>query len=150
MTQPSHSPGRGLVIAGAILVLIYLLPAVAMIIWFLMGLMTSQQAASMVFPFWLVSLLGLAPLWIGGMALLGAGRTRQRGPVKGSVVAWILAIGAMPLIGLLLAMTVLLLGSGQDSLGGGSFAILIIGIPLLTVLAFASGAWLTWGRPVAR
>ena len=45
------------------------------------------------------------------------GLTQQRGPVKGAVPAWILAVGGMPAIGF-----------------------------LLTVLALVSGAWLTWGK----
>lgn len=136
-----------MVIAGAILVGIYLVPAAALIAWFVWGLFTSMQAASMVLVFWLFALLALTPLWIIGIALLGAGRSQQRGPVKGATAAWILAIGGMPAIGAILAATFWLLNAGQDSLGGFAFAGLLLGIPLLTVLALVSGAWLTWGRP---
>ena len=148
-SSPSPKParGRGLVIAGAILVVIYLIPAVLLIAWFLWGLLTSAQAASMVFVFWLFALLALTPLWIIGIALLGAGRSQQRGPVKGATGAWILAIGGMPAIGVLLTAVTSLLGAGQDSLGGLAFYALLVGIPLLTVLALVSGAWLTWGKP---
>ena len=139
--------GRGLVTSGAILVVAYLVPAVVMIAWFVWGLFTSAEAASMVFVFWLFALLVLTPLWIIGIALLGAGRTQQRGPVTGATAAWILAIGGMPAIGGLLSAVMSLLNAGQDTLSGFAFAALIIGIPLLTVLALASGAWLTWGRP---
>jgi len=147
---PSPAPaarGRGLVVSGAILVALYLLPAVAMIVWFLAGLVTSDEAMGMVFPFWLIALLVLTPLWIAGIALLGAGRAQQRGPVSGSVIAWILALGGMPAIGVVLVVTVSLLGTGQDWVAGASFAVLLVSIPLLTVLALLSGAWLTWGRP---
>lgn len=147
-TQPTPARGRGLVIAGAILVGAYLLPAIALIAWFVWGLITSAQAASMVLAFWLVALLALTPLWVVGIALLGAGRSQQRGSVKAATAAWILAIGGMPAIGALMGLTTSLLGAGQDSLAGVAFAALVIGIPLLTVLALLSGGWLTWGRPV--
>lgn len=145
--SPQPARGRGLVIAGAILVVIYLVPALALIAWFLWGLSTSAEAASMVFVFWLFGLLALTPLWIIGIALLGAGRSQQRGPVVGATAAWILAVGGMPAIGALLLATFSLLGTGQDTPGALAFVALVVGIPLLTVLALASGAWLTWGRP---
>ena len=139
--------GRGLVIAGAILVSIYLVPAVALIVWFLWGLVDAPEAMSMVFIFWIFALLALTPLWVIGIALLGSGRSQQRGPVRGATGAWILAIGGMPAIGGLLSLTLSLLTSGQDTLGGWAFAAFVVGIPLLTVLALLSGAWLTWGKP---
>jgi len=149
--HPSAAPrGRGLVIAGSILVGLYLLPALVLIAWFVSGLLTSSEAMSMVFVFWLLALLLLMPLWIVGIALLGAGRAQQRGPVAGSVAAWVLAIGAMPAIGGLLGLTVSAVGAGGDSLAGATFAALVIGIPVLIVLALASGAWLTWGKPRSR
>lgn len=144
-TPAPPTRGRGLVIVGAILVGIYLVPAFALIAWFVWGLFTSMEAASMVFAFWLVALLALTPLWVIGIALLGAGRSQQRGPVRGATTAWILAIGGMPAIGALLSTTVSLAGS--ESLGSLMFAALIVGIPVLTVLALVSGAWLTWGKP---
>jgi hypothetical protein len=138
--------GRGLVITGSILVALYLLPAVVMIGWFLWGLAEEAGPMGMVFPFWVMALLTLTPLWVVGIALLGAGRTQQRGPVKGAVPAWILAVGGMPAIGLLLTAAIALLSAGQDSLGEVAFYALLVGIPLLTVLALVSGAWLTWGK----
>lgn len=150
-SSPAPSPttpgrGRGLVIAGAILVGLYLLPAVAMIAWFISGLITSDETMGMVFPFWLMALLALTPLWLAGIAMLGIGRAQQRGPVAGAVIAWILALGGMPAIGFILTMTISLAGSGQDGVASASFVALLISIPLLTVLALLSGAWLTWGR----
>jgi hypothetical protein len=142
--------GRGLVIAGSILVGLYFLPAVVMIGWFLWGLAAEAGAMGMVFPFWVMALLILTPLWVVGIALLGAGRTQQRGPVKGAVPAWILAVGGMPAIGLLLTAAISLLSAGQDSLGEVAFYALLVGIPLLTVLALVSGAWLTWGKTRTR
>ena len=133
--------------AGAILTGIYLVPAVVSIAWFAWGLLTSVQAASMVFAFWLLALLALTPLWIVGIALLGSGRSQQRGRVKGATAAWVLAIGGMPAIAVVLGATVALVNTGQDTVGGLAFAALLVVIPLLTVLALLSGAWLTWGRP---
>lgn len=144
---PAPGRGRGLVIAGAILAGLYLVPAIALIAWFVSGLISSPEAMSMVFVFWVFGLLALTPLWVGGIAMLGVGRARQRGPVKGATVAWILAIGGLPAIGALLSVTLSLLTSGQDSLGGLAFVAFVVGIPLLTVLALLSGAWLTWGKP---
>jgi hypothetical protein len=155
MTDPAATPaagapvapqGRGLVIAGAILVIVYLIPAIVLIGWFLWGLAEEAGPMGIVFPFWVMALLTLTPLWIVGIALLGAGRTQQRGPVKGAVPAWILAVGGMPAIGLLLTAAISLLSAGQDSLGEVAFYALLVGIPLLTVLALVSGAWLTWGK----
>lgn len=138
--------GRGLVIAGAILVGVYLVPAIVLIAWFVWGLLTAAGAMSMVFPFWLLALVLLSPLWIAGIALLGAGRARQRGSVRGRTLAWVLAIGGMPAIGVLLTASVSLLSAGQEALGGFAFGALVVGIPLLTALALLSGAWLTWGK----
>ena len=144
---PVAPQGRGLVIAGAILVIVYLVPAIALIAWFVSGLISASEAMSMVFIFWVFGLLALTPLWVCGIAMLGVGRARQRGPVKGATVVWILAIGGLPAIGALLSVTLSLLTSGQDSLGGIAFAAFVVGIPVLTVLALVSGAWLTWGKP---
>jgi len=151
MSVPPDSPtatrGRGLVITGAILVGLYLLPAVGLLTWFLWGLITAPQAMSMVFAFWLAALLVLTPLWEVGIALLGLGRAQQRGPVRSAPVAWVLALGGIPVIGVLMVVSIGLLSAGQDTLGGVSFAALVIGIPALTLLALLSGAWLTWARP---
>lgn len=145
--RAGRGKGRGLVVSGAVLVGLYLLPALALIAWFLWGLATSAEAASMVFVFWLFGLLVLTPLWVVGIALLGAGRSQQRGPVAGATAAWILAVGGMPAIGALLGATFSLLNTGSDTLGALAFVALVVGIPLLTMLALASGAWLTWGKP---
>jgi hypothetical protein len=158
MTDPTPPPaaeapvparGRGLVIAGAILVIVYLIPAVALIAWFVSALATSAEAASLVFVFWLFGLLAFTPVWIVGIALLATGRSRQRGPVTGATAAWILAVGGMPAIAILLGIVFSLLNTGQDTLGGIALVALVVGVPLLTVLALLSGAWLTWGKPRA-
>ena len=145
--DPAASRGRGLVIAGSILVGLYLLPALAMLVWFVWGLVTAPEAMSMVFPFWFLALLVLSPVWVAGIALLGAGRSQQRGPVAGSVVAWVLALGGMPAIGFLLIATESLLGTVPLAVTSASVVALLISIPLLTVLALLSGAWLIWGKP---
>jgi len=55
----------------------------------------------------------------------------------------------MPAMGVLPALTLSAVGAGADAIAGATFAALVIGIPVLIVLAFASGAWLIWGRPRA-
>lgn len=40
-----------------------------------------------------------------------------------------------------------LAGSSQDTAATVGLAMVLIGIPLLTLLAILSGAWLTWGKP---
>ena len=155
--EPSASPaaptgatrGRGLVIAGAILVVVYLIPAIAMMVWFVSGLITSPEAMSMVFGFWLAALLLLTPLWVGGIALLGTGRAQQRGPVAGAVIAWIFALGGIPAIGALLMTLIAFIPAADDFLVNAAFAVVVIAIPVLTLLSLLSGAWLTWGRPRA-
>jgi hypothetical protein len=85
-----------------------------------------------------------------GLVITGSilvGLYLQRGPVKGAVGAWVLAIGGMPAIGGILAAAISLVSAGQDSLGSVALAGLLVGIPLLTALALVSGAWLTWGKP---
>ena len=42
-----------------------------------------------------------------------------------------------------------LAGSVGESGAQAAFITLVVSIPLLTVLALLSGAWLTWGRPRA-
>lgn len=146
-TPTAPSRGRGLVIAGAIIVGIYLVPAIALIAWSVSGLISAPEAMSLVFIVWVFGLLTLTPLWVVGIALLGAGRSRQRGPVKGATAAWILAIGGMPAIGVLLGVLFVLLDSGQDALSGVAVVALLAGFPLMTVITLLSGAWLTWGKP---
>lgn len=145
-TRPVPARGRGLVMAGAILVGVYLVPAVALIGWFLWGLLTASEAMSMVFVFWLLALMALTPAWVIGILLLGVGRARQRGPVTGAPVAWVLAVGGLPAVGALLALAVALAGSQTEGVAAASFVALVVGIPLLCLLALLSGAWLTWGR----
>ena len=151
--KPSPPPSPDyrlvLVIAGAILVVLYLIAAIAMLVWFISGLVTSPEAMSMVFVFWLFALLMLTPVWVGGIALLGSGRARQRGPVAGAVIAWILAIGGFPAIGAILMTLISFIPAANDSLVGVAFAVVVIGIPVLALLALLGGAWLTWGKPSA-
>jgi len=149
---PPASParaGRGLVIAGAIITVVYLVPALALIVWFVWGLIDASEARSMVFLFWLIALLALTPLWLIDIALLGVGRSRQRGPVRGATAAWVLAVGGLPAIGALISVVLESASSGQDGLVTIAFVALVVGIPVLLALALGSGAWLTWGRPRA-
>lgn len=150
MSSPQGAPGRGLVVSGAIVVALYLVPALALFIWFISGLTGGGDvAASMVFPFWLLGLLALTPLWLLGILLLGFGRRRQRGPVKADTPAWILAIGGIPAIGVLFGILLSIIQStpsGADvDVSQLAFVAFAISIPVLFLVALVAGAWLTWG-----
>ena len=149
-TDPaSASPparGRGLVIAGSILVVLYLVPAVvwlAGIAWALIR----QQELPMQFLIWFFALVILTPVWVVGIALLGAGRSQQRGRVKGAIVAWVVAVGGLPGIAVLIAAANWAGNSGGTAGTGIALTIILSGIPVLSVLGLAAGAWLVWGRP---
>lgn len=141
-----------MVVSGAIVTCLYFAPAIALFVWFGTALAGGEDtAASMVFPFWLFGLLALTPVWIVGILLLGFGRRRQRGPVRADVVAWVLALGGIPAIGVLFGLLLSLIQSvpvGSDgNLTGVAFVAFAISIPVLFVAALLAGAWLTWGRP---
>ena len=145
---PSPPQGRGLVIAGAILVVLYIVPTV---VW-LVGLgwaLIRQQELPMQFLIWFFALVLLTPIWVVGIALLGVGRSKQRGRVRGAIVAWILAVGGLPGIAILIAAGHWAGNSGGIDGTGIALTIILSGIPVLSVLALASGAWLVWGRPPA-
>ncbi|MFM9135091.1 MAG: hypothetical protein ACKOT0_06615 [bacterium] len=150
MSSPHEASGRGLVVSGAIVVVLYLVPTLALVVWFVSGLVGGGDvAASMIFPFWLMGLLALTPLWIIGILLLGFGRRRQRGPVKGDVAAWIVAIAGIPAIGVLFGFLLSLIQAMPSGEGVGlsqfAFVAFVISIPVLFLAALAAGAWLAWG-----
>ncbi len=145
---PIPTRGRGLVIAGAILVMFYIVPTV---VW-LVGMgwtLIRQQELPMQFLIWFFALVLMSPIWVVGIALLGVGRSKQRGRVRGAIVAWILAVGGLPGIAILIAAGNWAGNSGGTAGTGIALAIILSGIPVLSVLALASGAWLVWGRPPA-
>lgn len=142
VTQPRPRPGRGLVIAGSIVTGLYLIPAIALIVWMVDAYIREAGAAGMVFPYWLFVFIAITPVWIGGIILLGAGRTQQRGPVKGAIPAWIIAIGAIPTIPIIFAIALT-----TDTTSQIAAYALVYGTPALIALAFLAGAWLTLGRP---
>lgn len=142
-SNAAPSRGRGLVISGAIITGISLAITLAAIVYFIDGMVRSAEAMSMVFPFLLLGWLALAiPTWTVGILLLGMGRQKQRGVVRGSTVAWIVAVGALPVIGFLLSSAM------GAAMGGSSivFYALIASIPLMIVLSIVAGAWLVWGK----
>lgn len=148
MSESAAAPkprGRGLVIAGAVIAGISVVITAAACIYFVTGVMESPEAMSMVFVFVLLGWLALAtPSWSLGIVLLGIGRQQQRGPVRGHVAAWIIALGSLPLVGFLLSSAVFSGGSGNLEL---LFYALIVSIPLAIVGSLAAGAWLVWGKP---
>jgi hypothetical protein len=145
---PSPPQGRGLVIAGAILVVLYIFPTV---VW-LVGMgwaFIRQQELPLQFLIWFFALVLMTPIWVIGIALLGVGRSRQRGRVRGAIVAWILAVGGLPGIAIVIAAGNWAGSSGGAAGTGIALAVILTGIPVLSVLALASGAWLVWVRPPA-
>lgn len=145
---PVPPQGRGLVIAGAILVMFYIVPVV---VW-LVGMgwaLIRQQELPMQFLIWFFALVLLTPVWVVGIALLGVGRSKQRGRVRGAIVAWILALSGLPGIAILIAAGNWAGSSGGTAGTGIALLVILSGIPVLSVLALASGAWLVWGRPPA-
>lgn len=139
-------------IAGAILVGLYLVPVVAMLIlrlslWGLVGVMEGEAGLYLIMLFY--ALVLLAPLWFIGIALLGTGRSKQRGRVKGSIAAWILAVGGLPASAVLIAAAIRAL-CGDASCRApfySALTIAFVGIAVLTPIVVASVAWLIWGRP---
>jgi hypothetical protein len=150
VTSPPR--GRGLVIAGAILVGLYLVPVVAMLIlrlslWGLAGVMEGEVGIYLIMMFY--ALVLLAPLWVVGIALLGTGRSQQRGPVRGAIAVWILAVGGLPVSASLIAVAMWAL-CGDASCRApfySALTIAFVGIAVLTPVVVASVAWLIWGRP---
>lgn len=142
-TSALPARGRGLVVAGAILTAASLAVSGLALAYVIAGMGASSAAMSMVFPFLLMFWLLLAiPSWMLGIGLLGAGRQQQRGPVRGHVAAWIVAMVALPVIVLLLVLAIV--ASGSSSI---FFFALVGSIPLMLIASLVAGAWLVWGRP---
>ena len=70
------------------------------------------------------------PTWYIGVPLLATGRSQQRGPVRRSVLAWVIALVLLPLVFIAMAMPVFM-------------------FPLAFVPSVAATAWLVWGKPSA-
>lgn len=137
-------PGRGMVIAGAIIVAIAAILTIVAIAYFAAGMTSSPQAMSMVFPFLLLAWLATAtPTWVIGILLLGLGRQQQRGPVRSQGLAWVLAMAALPIISVLLVLVMSAAMAGTTVV----FMALMVSIPVMIVTGFGAGAWLVWGRP---
>jgi hypothetical protein len=152
VTSPTR--GRGLVIAGAILLGLYLLPVLAILvltlrylIYVMRGVEEGGEGIFLIMVFY--SLVLLAPLWFVGIALLGAGRSNQRGPVRGAIAVWILAVCGLPVSAVLIAVAMWAL-CGDASCRApfySALTIAFVGIAVLTPIVVASVAWLIWGRP---
>ena len=157
-TDPAqvHIPtrGRGLVIAGAILLGLYLLPVLAILvltlrylIYVMRGVEEGGEGIFLIILFY--SLVLLSPLWFVGIALLGVGRSKQRGPVRGTIAVWILAVCGLPVSAVLIAVAMWAFcdDAGCRAPFYSAFTIAFIGIGVLTPVVVASLAWLIWGRP---
>lgn len=146
--------GRGLVIAGAILLGLYLLPVVAVLVFALKYLIEVMRGVveggeGIYLIILAYSLVLLAPLWFVGIALLGVGRSKQRGPVRGAIAVWILAVCGLPVSAVLIAVAMWAFcdDAGCRAPFYSAFTIAFVGIALLTPVVVASVAWLIWGRP---
>ena len=129
ISETTSRRGRGLVIAGGILTVLSLIVSIAVAVnWFILFLDPNTRGIAYFAGFLALLVLG-APTWYIGVPLLATGRSQQRGPVKRSVLAWIIAMAFLP-------------------------AVLISGaLGSLSLLAFvpsvAATAWLVWGKPTA-
>lgn len=133
---------------------LYLIPVVAVLIFALRylidvmrGVMEGGEGIHLVLLFY--SLVLLAPLWFLGIALLGAGRSKQRGPVRGAIAAWILAVCGLPVSAALIAVAIWALcgDEGCRATFLSAFTVAFVGIAVLTPVVAASVAWLIWGKP---
>ncbi len=151
MSDIATPRGKGLVISGALLAG---LPLVFAIVW------ATYAAASRVFSdaLIMVTTIGLPfvlPTWFLGVALLAIGRSRQRGPVKASVVAWIVALAAVPAAMLVFigaystSLDALYAGASEPLPPVGNYAVVAL-TPLAVVASLVAVAWLVWGKPAQR
>ncbi len=154
MSDPGYTGGRGLVISGAIVIGLNLFVTIMVAAYLLsfdalvtMGVETGL--APVVIP---MGLTVVIPSWFVGVPLLAIGRSRQRGPVKGAVWAWIVALAAVPVSLFLLLLVVdasLSAYSARtaDPVPAWAANAAVALVPLAVVLAFAAVAWLVWGKP---
>ncbi|MBM3688065.1 MAG: hypothetical protein FJW80_00130 [Actinobacteria bacterium] len=121
MSDRPQRPGRGLVIAGAILTGISVLVTVSAGVDSIRALTAERTYGIAFFGILLYWTILAAPTWYVGVPLLGIGRTQQRGPVKYSVWAWVVALAVLPVV--------------------------FVATPLASVPSVAAAAWLVWGKP---
>lgn len=141
MADSPQATGRGMVITGSVITVVSLLITGAAVAYFVTGMISSPEAMSMVFPFLLIGWLTFAmPTWFIGVPVLGLGRARQRGPVKGAKAAWVVTLAGLPTVAVLLFLTA---ASGASV----AFNSLIVAIPIAIVAMIGGVAWLVWGKP---
>jgi hypothetical protein len=129
ISETTSRRGRGLVIAGGILTVLSLIVSIAVAVnWFFLFLDPNTRGIAY-FAGFLALLVLAAPTWYIGVPLLATGRSQQRGPVKSSVLAWIIAMTFLPAVFIAGALGSLLL--------------------LAFVPSVAATAWLVWGKPTA-
>ena len=140
MAEAARGDGRGMVIGGGIITGISLVITGAAVAYFISGIISSPEAMSMVFPFLLIGWLTFAlPTWFVGVPLLGLGRARERGPVRGATAAWIVTLVGLPTVALLLVSA----ASGASWV----FYALIVAIPAAIIAMIVGLVWLVWGKP---
>ncbi len=147
MSDIATPRGKGLVISGA---LVAGVPLVFAIVW------ATFAAANGVFADALITLttIGLpfvSPTWFLGVALLAIGRSRQRGPVKASVVAWIVALAAVPaailvfIVAYSTSLDALYAGASEPLPPVGNYAVVaLMGLPTVGLLLASAASGATW------
>ena len=129
-SEPTPGRGRGLVIAGGILTVLSLLVSIAVIVDWVVLFSNPDTRGMHYFGGFLALLVLAVPTWYIGVPLLATGRSQQRGPVRRSVLAWVIALVLLPLVFIAMAMPLFML-------------------PLAFVPSVAATAWLVWGKPAA-
>ncbi|MFM9135436.1 MAG: hypothetical protein ACKOT0_08405 [bacterium] len=130
--SPGKTRGRGLVIAGGILTVLSVAVCVAAAVNWVVFLATDEQGIAFfwILVYWFIL---AAPTWYVGVPLLAIGRSQQRGPVKLSVLAWVIA------------MALLLFVLVATGIGNWQFVV----FPVSFLPSVAAAAWLVWGKPVS-
>lgn len=130
--SPGQTRGRGLVVAGGILTVLSVAVSVAAAVNWVVFLATDEQGIAFfwILVYWFIL---AAPTWYVGVPLLAIGRSQQRGPVKLSVLAWVIA------------MALLLFVLVATGIGNWQFVV----FPVSFLPSVAAAAWLVWGKPVS-
>lgn len=153
MTGAVNTPGRGLVASGALLIALTLITTIMVASYLLffdslvaMGVATGL--GPMLIP---IGLAVVIPSWYVGVPLLAIGRSRQRGPVKGAVIAWIVALAAVPVALILLllvvnaSVTAFYAGTAEPVPVWAGYIVIAL-VPLAVISALAAVAWLARGK----
>jgi hypothetical protein len=139
--------GRGLTIAGAVLLGVYALMSALLLVFLTDGGRHSplddglDKVIPLLWTFWILAL----PVWTVGVIMIGRGRQRRRGRVKGARVAWSAALAALPTI---VVLFVIIIAAAVPF--GNAAVYLIIACVVVVIVSPIGAFWLIWGRSVIR